>query len=111
MWQASIGAHVLETETIQAGQKGTANGRTFVGPVIIARRSSLRETSVLSMGADSSTSVNLAAAANLKGMSDMTFDQWLQSLSLQASAMSAENLAAMQLAFEATTKPDAPCRS
>ena len=104
-WQASIGARVLEAEEIKAGQTAFANGRKFVGPVIIARRSSLRETSVLSMGADSSTSVNLAAAANLKGMSEMNFDEWLQSLNLTASAMSEDDLTAMQLAFDAKSAP------
>ena len=104
-WQASIGAHVTERETVEAGQSVTVNGQTFQGPVIVARKSSLRETSVLPMGADSKTSVNLAASANLKGMADMTFDEWLGSMNLEASAMSAENLAAMQLAFEAKTAP------
>lgn len=104
-WQASIGAHVTEREIVEAGQTVIVNGQTFQGPVIVARKSSLRETSVLPMGADSKTSVNLAASANLKGMAEMTFDEWLGSMNLEASAMSAENLAAMQLAFEAKTAP------
>ena len=51
-WQASIGAAVNEQEEIRAGQTVTVNGREFSGPVIVARRSVLRETSVLPMGAD-----------------------------------------------------------
>jgi capsid protein len=105
-WQASIGAMVIDAEDIAAGETVAVNGQTFVGPVIVARRSMLRETSVLPMGADATTQVNLAAAAatTLKG-SAMSFDEWLTSLGLDASTMSAEDIAAMQLAYDAKQKP------
>ena len=110
-WQASIGAAVNEQEEIRAGQTVTVNGREFSGPVIVARRSVLRETSVLPMGADSSTQVNLAAsAANIKGAASMpTFEEWIISLGLDASTLTPENTAALQLAYEAVTgTPETP---
>jgi hypothetical protein len=99
-WQASIGARVLEQEEIPAGQTVEVNGQVFAGPVIVARRSVLRETSVLPMGADATTQVNLAAkAATLKG-SAMTFEEWLASLKIDATTLTPEDMAAMQLAYE-----------
>lgn len=108
-WQASIGAMVLESENIAAGQTATVNGQTFAGPVIIARRAILRETSVLPMGADSTTSVNLAASARrfLKGSAAMSFEDYVKSLGLDPAALTPEAAAALQTSFAAMT-PAAP---
>jgi len=106
-WQASIGAMVIESEDVPAGQTATANGQTFVGPLVIARRSVLRETSVLPMGADSTTSVNLAASARrfLKGSAAMSFEDYCKSLGLDASTLSPEATAALQTSFATTQAP------
>ena len=103
-WQASIGAMVIESEDVPAGQTATANGQTFTGPVVIARRSVLRETSVLPMGADSTTSVNLAASARrfLKGSAAMSFEDYCKSLGLDAATLTPEAAAALQTSFAAT---------
>ena len=110
IWQASIGAMVIEAEDVAAGQTATANGQTFVGPVTIARRSVLRETSVLPMGADSTTSVNLAASARrfLKGMALMSFEDWLMSLGLDESMLTPEAAAVLQTAYAAANAVPAP---
>ena len=102
-WQASIGAMVIESEDVPAGQTATANGQTFTGPVVIARRSVLRETSVLPMGADSTTSVNLAASARrfLKGSAAMSFEDYVKSLGLDASSLTPEAVAVLQTSFAA----------
>jgi len=109
-WQASIGAMVLESEDIQAGQTATANGQTFNGPCVIARRSVLRETSVLPMGADSTTSVNLAASARrfLKGSAAMSFEEYVSSLGLDPTTLTPEATAALQTCYAAMTAPAAP---
>jgi hypothetical protein len=108
-WQASIGAYTLEEESVPAGQTATANGQTFTGPVIIARRSVLRETSVLPMGADSTTSVNLAASARrfLKGSAAMSFEEFVTSLGLDAATLTPEAAAVLQTAFSTTQAPPA----
>lgn len=103
-WQASIGAMVIESEDIAPGRTAEANGQTFVGPVVIARRSVLRETSVLPMGADSTTSVNLAASAAklLKGTGSMpTFEEFVLSLGLDVATLTPEGAAALQMAYQA----------
>ena len=109
-WQASIGAMVIESEDIPAGQTATANGQTFTGPCVIARRSVLRETSVLPMGADSTTSVNLAASARrfLKGSAAMSFEEYVASLGLDPTTLTPEAAAALQTSFSAMNAPAAP---
>lgn len=108
-WQASIGARVLNQEEIPAGQTVEVNGQVFAGPVIVARRSVLRETSVLPMGADATTQVNLAAkAATTEKGSVMTFEEWLASLKVDAATLTPEDMAAMQLAYESKSAPAAP---
>ena len=109
-WQASIGAMVVESEDIQAGQTASVNGQTFVGPVIIARRSVLRETSVLPMGADNTTSVNLAASAarSLKGAAAMpTFEEFVIGLGLDVATLTPEATAILQKAYQASLTPPA----
>jgi hypothetical protein len=108
-WQASVGVHTIEIEAIPAGKTATANGQTFMGPTEIARRSVLRETSILPMGADATTSVNLAASArrNLKGSAAMSFEDYCKSLGLDAATLTPEAAAALQTSFAATQAPAA----
>ena len=100
-WQASIGASVIESEEVAAGQTVRVNNQNFSGPLIIARRSILKETSVLPMGADSSTSVNLAAkAVALKGSLHMSFSEWLVSLGIAEGSLTSEGTAILQTMYE-----------
>lgn len=103
-WQASIGATVEATEEVPAGKTVSVNGQTFTGPMIIARRSILRETSVLPMGADSTTQVNLAAgAATLSKGTAMTFEQFTADLGIDHSTLTASGREVLQRQFEGVT--------
>jgi len=64
-FQASVGADVGRIENIQAGESVAVNNRQFAGPVSIVRGSSLRETSIVLMGADGQTSASIAAEAEV----------------------------------------------
>lgn len=78
-WQASIGGTVLDWDEIPAGQTVSVNGQTFTGPLIVATEFAWRETSVVPVGGDAVTSVNLAAAAAVTGAMTMkTFEEWVQ---------------------------------
>ena len=67
-WEASIGAtfDAGESVIVKTGETMDVNGQSLAGPFILARNAMLRETSILPMGADSSTRVNLAAKAALQ---------------------------------------------
>lgn len=97
-WQASIGCLVHSTQDIPAGEVVTVNGQQFRGPVIIARRSTLRETSVLPVGADSHTSVNLAASAKGK---QMDFEQWAADKGFETANLSPDAKAFLTSLFDA----------
>lgn len=61
-WQCSITAQpTIAPELIPPGQTGEANGRTYTGPVYIARRSRLKEISFCDEGADGNTAATIAA--------------------------------------------------
>jgi len=62
-WQASIGAAVQQMEFVRAGKMVTVNGRTFEGPLYVARRTTLGEISFVDLGADVNTTATIAAGA------------------------------------------------
>ncbi len=80
-WQASIGANIGREEFLKAGEKTTVNNREVTGPLLIARESSLVETSFVAIGADQATSASVAASMPLgsssEGETTMSFESWL----------------------------------
>ncbi len=82
-WQASVGVAPSRSdlEDIASGRTTTVNGRTFTGPVIVARKSILRHIAILPEGADKDTSLSIAAgAAQPQKESDMEFSKWIEAL-------------------------------
>lgn len=69
-WQASIGADVGEQRLVDGGETVTVNGQTFSGPVRVVSRSTLRECSFVTLGADAATAVQITAQAGESPMSD-----------------------------------------
>jgi phage major head subunit gpT-like protein len=62
-WQASVGADVGRHLKYGEKEATSVNGQTVTGPVRIVRASTLRETSFVTLGADRSTAVSIAADA------------------------------------------------
>jgi hypothetical protein len=60
-FQASVGADVRRHQKIDAEGVTTVNGQAHVGPVRVVKASALRETSFVTLGADSATKVAIAA--------------------------------------------------
>lgn len=84
--QVSIGAKVHAAVFVDEDESVEVNGRSFDGPIIVASRSSIRELSVLVLGADNDTSTVLAA--RLKGNIDMDFEAFLEDLGLVLAELS-----------------------
>ena len=55
-FQVSVGAQPLEVEEVHVGQIASVNGREYQGPLLVARRSLIKELSVVVFGADRYTS-------------------------------------------------------
>lgn len=80
-WKASVGARPDKMEFVGEGVTATANGKTFKGPVYIARKATLGEVSFVAMAADSKTSAKVAAtAAFYRKGNDMEFQKWVEAL-------------------------------
>lgn len=58
-WAASIGAGVEKMDTVEAESKVTVNGRSFTGPLYVARATVLGEVSFVPVGADSAASAGV----------------------------------------------------
>lgn len=60
-WEASVGVDPLVLEELADGETETVNGQAVTGPLYIARKSRLKETSIVVHGADPETIVDIAA--------------------------------------------------
>ena len=69
-WQLSIGAEVEAAELVQQGKR-TINGVEHEAPFYHVTKSTLREVSVVAVGADRSTHMKVTAKLELKGNSIM----------------------------------------
>ena len=109
-WQASLGAASRQTEFVAKGRTASANGRTFEGPVYIARQAVLGEVSFVALGADDNTSASVAAArAGSDKEFDMTFEQWITAKGFDPSTLTDAQRASLQAFHEAETdEPTTP---
>ena len=69
-WQLSIGAEVEAAELVQEGKR-TINGGEHEAPFYHVTKSTLREVSVVAVGADKATHMKVTASLQLKGNSIM----------------------------------------
>ena len=61
-WQLSIGCEIIAAEEVDPEDSRTINGREFQGPFIHIKKTRLREVSVVAVGADPETSLQIAAS-------------------------------------------------
>ena len=66
-WQVSIGASVNKVEFVDEKTTKTINGQKFEGPFYHVLQSELREISVVAVGADKNSTMQITASLNLKG--------------------------------------------
>jgi hypothetical protein len=105
-WQASIGAEVVQREFVEAGKPVKVNGKNFTGPLIVARKTVLKEVSFVPLGADDNTSAAIAAARQ-KEVASMEFNDWLKAKGFDPEAISAEMQAPLQAMFDSEVKAKA----
>lgn len=60
-WQASIGANPEKVEDLRSGETALVNGTEVAGPLSLVRQATLREISIVAMGADDQTNTSIAA--------------------------------------------------
>lgn len=97
-WQASIGAPVQRMEFVRAGTSVKVNGRTFQGPLYVAREWTLSETSIVALGADDDTESRIAAR---RQGGDMGFDAWLRANNWDPDTLTDAQRKTLEAAFKA----------
>lgn len=98
-FQCSIGATILKAEFLDDKKTATVNGKQVTGPLVIARKSTIRELSVTVLGADSRTSVKGSHDPNNfldLELPTMNFEAWVASLGLTLSTLSPELTATLR---------------
>lgn len=98
-WQASMGADVDRMEFVEAGQKVTVNGRSFQGPVYVARQTVLGEVSFVGRGADTGTTAVVAAGP--RGDIAMNFEAWLAARGIDPATLTEARKAELLAQFQA----------
>lgn len=103
-WQASIGAQPTKLERVGKDKTVEANGQTFTGPLLIARKSKLREVSLVVFGADDSTSTSIAASATHKENKNMSpeLQAHIEKLGFTPEELSAEQASALEASMSST---------
>lgn len=101
-FQASIGARILKKEFCPAGSTVSVNGKSWDGPLIVARQSKIREVSITLLGADGKTSSVAATAprTSTKDSNNMDFSEWLKAKGFDESTLSAAQLNYFKAAYQ-----------
>jgi hypothetical protein len=103
-WRPSVGVKILTYSTIPQGQTLQCNGRTFEGPILVVKRSELKEVSLVTIPGDPESSVSIAASAT----SNMTtFEDYCTSLGLDPATLSPEAKAVLQVSYAESLEPAA----
>ena len=102
-WRPSVGVKILTYSTVPQGQSLQCNGRTFEGPILVVKRSQLKEVSLVTIPGDPDSSVSIAASAN---PNMPTFEDYCTSLGLDPATLTPEARAALQVSYAESIEPD-----
>ena len=107
-WQASIGARVLQKDFIAEGNSVNVNGRDYDGPIYVARKTVIRETSFVVIGADRHTSGLVASGAGGKRVTGKaaTFGEYCKSHGFKEDDLTAEQKAYMMHQYDEADDDD-----
>jgi len=103
-WRASVGARPDRMETVRDGRTAQANGRTFKGPIYVARKSVLGEVSFVAVAADSKTRVTVAATAAQSGDHAMDFEEWIEAMGLAVADLREDQVAKLRADYDSRIK-------
>lgn len=107
-WQASCGWTIPEgqLEFVDKGIKTTINGKTFTGPLYIARQSLIREISFVVFGADNKTTaaVEGQSSSHSSTLTDPAevpmFEEWLKAQGFDSATLNDSQKKILQAAFD-----------
>ncbi len=102
-YQASIGTpyNARDIRFIRAGDTVNVNGRTWRGPLYVLNKSKLKETSVVTLGADDGSETRIAAMQQ-EGLG-MDFEQWLRAQDWDPEQLTEKQLETLKAQYKAET--------
>lgn len=106
-WRPSVGLKLLQWRMVREGETCHANGRTFVGPLLLVTDSSLTEIGLVTTPGDGEVDPIILAtngarsSATSEGTHEMGFEEYVKSLGLDVATLSPEAVAALQAQFDA----------
>ncbi len=100
-WKASVGARPDKLEFVGEGVATKVNGKTFTGPLHVARKSTLGETSFVAIGADRKTTAKVAASAAQYKETDMDFGKWIEALGFDVAELREDQRQHLQAKYDA----------
>ena len=110
-WKASVGADPGKMDFVAEGATVQVNGRTFKGPVYVARKATLGEVSFVPIAADSKTSTKVAAsAASDEKERNMGFEAWVEAQGFVLADLTDQQKAYLEAQYAVSLKAaaDAP---
>jgi phage major head subunit gpT-like protein len=106
-WKASVGARPDKLEFVGEGVKTKVNGKTFTGPLYVARKATLGETSFVAIGADRKATAKVAASAATYKETDMEFDQWIEAFGHDVAELREDQLQHYRATYDAEVEAKA----
>ena len=100
-WKASVGARPDKLEFVGEGVATKVNGKTFTGPLYVARKATLGETSFVAIGADRKATAKVAASAAQYKETDMKFENWIEALGFEVAELREDQLQHLQAKYDA----------
>jgi hypothetical protein len=100
-WKASVGARPDKLEFVGEGVATKVNGKTFTGPLYVARKSTLGETSFVAIGADRKATAKVAASAAQYKETDMNFEKWIEALGFDIAELREDQLQHLRAKYDA----------
>lgn len=106
-WQSSVGARPLpgQLKFVDEGEKVTANGQVFTGPLYIARKSQLNEISFVVFGGDNKTSASVSALAQ-SGVNPMNFENWIRAQGFDPETITDHQRTSLQAMYDGQQTDD-----
>lgn len=106
-WQSSVGARPLpgQLKFVDEGEKVTANGQVFTGPLYIARKSVLNEISFVVFGGDNKTSASVSALAQ-SGVDPMNFENWIRAQGFDPETINDHQRTSLQAMYDGQQTDD-----
>lgn len=96
-FQTSVGAKIEKAEYIEEKATADVNGKQYRGPLVVARKTRLKEISVTVLGADDKTSIRISSS-QVRAVS-MNLRQWIESLGLDFDALTEEQRAKFEAEY------------